>query len=78
MDSTWRRSFCIKCTKGLDNTEGKIVAEGTLSVQTPLIQNNQGVIWSNQGVKLNTNAGHIESQSGYLFGKIVLILVLQP
>ena len=50
-------------------TEGKIVAEGTLSVQTPLIQNNQGVIWSNQGVKLNTNAGHIESQSGYLFGK---------
>ena len=55
--------------KGLDNTEGKIVAEGTLSVQTPLIQNNQGVIWSNQGVKLNTNAGHIESQSGYLFGK---------
>ena len=62
-------AFALNVQKGLDNTEGKIVAEGTLSVQTPLIQNNQGVIWSNQGVKLNTNAGHIESQSGYLFGK---------
>ena len=62
-------AFALNLQKGLDNTEGKIVAEGTLSVQTPLIQNNQGVIWSNQGVKLNTNAGHIESQSGYLFGK---------
>lgn len=62
-------AFALNLQKGLDNTEGKIAAEGTLSVQTPLIQNNQGVIWSNQGVKLNTNAGHIESQSGYLFGK---------
>ena len=62
-------AFALNVQKGLDNTEGKIVAEGTLSVQTPLIQNNQGVIWSNQGVKLNTNAGHLESQSGYLFGK---------
>ena len=71
--SSWiqrgKEAFALNLQKGLDNTEGKIAAEGTLSVQTPLIQNNQGVIWSNQGVKLNTNAGHIESQSGYLFGK---------
>ena len=62
-------AFALNLQKGLDNTEGKIVAEGTLSVQTPLIQNNQGVIWSNQGLQLNTAKGHISSQSGYLFGK---------
>ena len=71
--SSWvqrgKEAFSLNLKKGLDNTEGKIAAEGLISIQSPLIQNNQGVIWSNQGVKLNTNAGHIESQSGYLFGK---------
>ena len=71
--SSWiqrgKEAFSLNLKKGLDNTQGKIAAEGLISIQSPLIQNNQGVIWSNQGVKLNTNAGHIESQSGYLFGK---------
>ena len=71
--SSWvqrgKEAFSLNLKKGLDNTEGKIAAEGLISIQSPLIQNNQGVIWSNQGVKLNTNAGHVESQSGYLFGK---------
>ncbi|STP02805.1 filamentous hemagglutinin outer membrane protein [Haemophilus parainfluenzae] len=71
--SSWiqrgKEAFSLNLKKGLDNTEGKIAAEGLISIQSPLIQNNQGVIWSNQGVKLNTNAGHIESQFGYLFGK---------
>ena len=71
--SSWvqrgKEAFSLNLKKGLDNTEGKIAAEGLISIQSPLIQNNQGVIWSNQGVKLNTNTGHIESQSGYLFGK---------
>ena len=71
--SSWvqrgKEAFSLNLKKWLDNTEGKIAAEGLISIQSPLIQNNQGVIWSNQGVKLNTNAGHVESQSGYLFGK---------
>ena len=71
--SSWvqrgKEAFSLNLKRGLDNTQGKIAAEGLISIQSPLIQNNQGVIWSNQGVKLNTNAGHIESQSGYLFGK---------
>ena len=71
--SSWiqrgKEAFSLNLKKGLDNTQGKIAAEWLISIQSPLIQNNQGVIWSNQGVKLNTNAGHIESQSGYLFGK---------
>lgn len=64
-----KEAFSLNLKRGLDNTQGKIAAEGVISIQSPLIQNNQGVIWSNQGVKLDTNAGHIESQSGYLFGK---------
>ncbi|WP_432744567.1 hemagglutinin repeat-containing protein [Haemophilus influenzae] len=62
-------AFALNLQKKLDNTGGKIVAEGTLSVQTPLIQNNQGVLWSNQGLQLNTTEGHISSKLGYLFGK---------
>ncbi|PRM10393.1 hypothetical protein BV006_00277 [Haemophilus influenzae] len=62
-------AFALNLQKKLDNTGGKIVAEGTLSVQTPLIQNNQGGLWSNQGLQLNTTEGHISSKSGYLFGK---------
>ncbi|HHF1629316.1 TPA: filamentous hemagglutinin N-terminal domain-containing protein, partial [Haemophilus influenzae] len=62
-------AFALNLQKKLDNTGGKIVAEGTLSIQTPLIQNNQGGLWSNQGLQLNTTEGHISSKSGYLFGK---------
>ncbi|WP_308605209.1 hemagglutinin repeat-containing protein [uncultured Haemophilus sp.] len=71
--SSWvqrgKEAFSLNLKKGLDNTEGKIAAEGLISIQSPLIQNNQGVIWSNQGLQLNTAKGHISSQSGYLFGK---------
>ena len=71
--SSWvqrgKEAFSLNLKKGLDNTEGKIAAEGVISIQSPLIQNNQGMIWSNQGLQLNTAKGHISSQSGYLFGK---------
>ncbi|AWP53751.1 hypothetical protein DLJ98_02990 [Haemophilus influenzae] len=45
-------AFALNLQKKLDNTGGKIVAEGTLSVQTPLIQNNQGGFGQIKGCNL--------------------------
>ena len=59
----------LNLKNGLVNTQGKMAIEGVLAIQSPYIQNTQGVLWSNNTLQLNTNTGNIESQSGYLFGK---------
>lgn len=62
-------AFSLNLKNGLDNTQGKMAIEGALSIQSPRIENNQGVLWSNNALQLNASAGQINSQSGYLFGK---------
>ncbi|TGZ98959.1 filamentous hemagglutinin N-terminal domain-containing protein, partial [Rodentibacter pneumotropicus] len=62
-------TFSLNLKDGLDNTQGKMAVEGELSIQSPSVQNRQGVLWSNNRLSIDTKAGHIDSQSGYLFGK---------
>ncbi|OOF35619.1 hemagglutinin repeat-containing protein, partial [Rodentibacter heidelbergensis] len=62
-------TFSLNLKEGLDNTQGKMSVEGALSIQSPSIQNRQGVLWSNNRLSIDTNTGKIDSQLGYLFGK---------
>ncbi len=67
-----RETLTLNLSAGLNNSRGHIATEGVLSLQTPSIQNSQGVLWSNHRLQLDAQGGRIDNQAGNLFGKYQL------